>query len=132
MIRGSTDSDDDVPRTMRISSPMCLRNFSRLKPTVAAIDAEDDEDEHETGQVDRRHQLAERQQRADAVAAHGERHRAECAERREPHDERDNLEQHLRDRGEERDERGRRRRRGRASPGRTAPTRAAPGESRPS
>ena len=63
MIRGSTDSDDDVPSTIRISSPMYLRNFSRLKPDDCRDRAEDDEDEEQARQVDRRHQLAERQER---------------------------------------------------------------------
>src|SRR5712692_2966769 len=36
--RGRADSDEEVPSTMRISSPMYLRNFSMLKPTDAAID----------------------------------------------------------------------------------------------
>ena len=37
MIRGSADSDDDVPSTIRISSPMYFRNLIRLKPVADAI-----------------------------------------------------------------------------------------------
>ena len=58
--------------------------------------AEHDEDEHEAGQVERAHQLAERDQRADAVLADRERHRAERADRRDLHDEADDREQHVR------------------------------------
>ncbi len=37
IIRGSTDSDDDVPSTISSSSLMYLRNFQRLKPERWAI-----------------------------------------------------------------------------------------------
>ena len=37
MIRGSADSDDDVPSTIRISSPMYRRKRIRLKPVARAI-----------------------------------------------------------------------------------------------
>jgi hypothetical protein len=44
------------------------------------------EDEDDAGQVEAQHQEAELRQRADAVLADGERHRAERAERRHAHD----------------------------------------------
>ena len=59
--------------------------------------AEHDEDEYEAGRIEGRHQLAERQERADAVLADGERHRAEGADRRQPHDESDDVEERMRD-----------------------------------
>ena len=37
MMRGSADSDDDVPRTMSISSAMYFRNLTRLKPVARAM-----------------------------------------------------------------------------------------------
>ena len=37
MMRGSADSDDEVPRTIRISSAMYFRNLIRLKPVADAI-----------------------------------------------------------------------------------------------
>jgi hypothetical protein len=37
MMRGRTDSEDDVPSTMKISSLMYLRNFHRLKPDTRAM-----------------------------------------------------------------------------------------------
>ena len=58
---------------------------------------EHDEDEQQAGQVERAHQLAQRQQRADAVLADRERHRAERADRRHLHDDADDREQHVRD-----------------------------------
>ena len=61
-----------------------------------AISAEHDEDEDEARQVEGAHQLAERQQRADAVLADRERHRAERADRRDLHDDADDREQHVR------------------------------------
>ena len=38
MMRGSTDSDDDVPSTISSSSLMYLMNFQTLKPCINAID----------------------------------------------------------------------------------------------
>ena len=64
-----------------------------LKPASAAIDAEHDEDEDQAGRVERGHQLAERQQRADAVLADGEGHGAERADRRDLHDDADDAEE---------------------------------------
>ena len=62
----------------------------------AGDEAEHDEDEHEAREIERSHQLAERHQRADAVLADGEGHRAERADRRHLHDDADDREQHVR------------------------------------
>ena len=37
IMRGSTDSDDDVPSTMKSSSLMYLMNFQMLKPWKRAM-----------------------------------------------------------------------------------------------
>jgi hypothetical protein len=60
-------------------------------------EAEDDEDEEQARAVERAHELAELDQRPDAVLADRERHRAEGAKRRELHDDADDREQHVRD-----------------------------------
>ena len=54
IIRGSAASDEEVPSTIRISSLMYRRNCQRLNPVRRAIEAQDDEDEEETGEVDAR------------------------------------------------------------------------------
>ena len=54
MIFGSADSDDEVPRTIRISSLMYFRNLIRLKPVSARDRAEHDEDEQQAGHIHRR------------------------------------------------------------------------------
>ena len=85
-MRGSTDSLDEVPSTISSSSLMYLMNFQIEKPWKRAMQPEHDEDEEQAGGVEGGHQLAERQQRADAVLADRERHRAERADRRHLHD----------------------------------------------
>ena len=55
-----------------------------LKPRKRGNAAQHDEDEEQAGRVEGGHQLAEREQRADAVLADGEGHGAERAERRDP------------------------------------------------
>ena len=90
-----------------------------------------DQDEDEAGGIERPHQLAERQQRPDAVLADGEGHRAERADRRHLHDDADDREQHVRgllDDVEYQRARGRRTCAGRS---RTARRSAAPAGSRP-
>ena len=127
--RGSTDSDEEVPSTIRISSPMYLRNLNRLKPTSAAIGAEDDEDEQRAGEVDAAISLPSATQRRDAVAADREGHRAEGAKRREPHDEA-TISNSTFDTIANRSTSGPPASPRRAAPGRRAPRRAGPAESR--
>ena len=74
---------------------MYRMNLNRLNPVHAAIAAEDDDDEQQARQVEARHQLAQRKQRADAVLADGEGHRAERANRRHAHDDADHAEEHV-------------------------------------
>ena len=63
----------------------------------AADDAQHDKDEEQTSQVERTHQLAQREQRADAVLADGEGHRTEGADGGDLHDDSDDVEQHMRE-----------------------------------
>ncbi len=79
---------------MNSSSLMYADEAPDAEAARARDAAEHAEDEQQAGSVEARHQLAERQQRAEAVLADGERHRAECADRREPHDVTDDPEQH--------------------------------------
>ena len=60
-----------------------------VKPCEPGDGAEHDDDEDDAGQVERDHQLGERDQRRDAVFADGEGHRAEGADRRRLHDDPD-------------------------------------------
>ena len=83
MMRGNATSDDEVPSTSSSSSLMYLRNFQRLKPCNRAISPEHHEDEERAGQVHAQQQLAQRQQRLQAVLADGEGHGAERPEGRE-------------------------------------------------
>ena len=105
IIRGSAASDDEVPSTIRISSLMYRRNCQRLKTREAGDQSQDDEDEEKTGDVDARHQLAQRDERADPVLADGERHRAEGADRGDAHDDPDHVEEHVRELIDEIDQR---------------------------
>ncbi len=66
------------------------------EPGEPGNSSEHDEDEEEAGQVERRHQLAEREQRDDAVFPDREGHGAEGADRRRPHDNADDVEQAVR------------------------------------
>ena len=59
-------------------------------------DSEHDKNENEAGQVERAHQLTERDQRAHTVLADREGHRAECADWCDLHDDADNRKQHVR------------------------------------
>ena len=68
-----------------------------LKPASLRNAAEYHEDEERDARVEQHHQHAELLQRADAVLAHREGDGAEDAERREPDDEADDLEQDLGD-----------------------------------
>ena len=72
-----------------------------LKPVNAEDGAEHHEDEERAGDVDARHQLAQREQRADAVPPDRERHRAERADRRQPHDQANDVEQDVGDLGQQ-------------------------------
>ena len=51
-MRGSTDSDDDVPSTISSSSLMYLMNFQIEKPWTRAMRAENHEDEDQAGGVE--------------------------------------------------------------------------------
>ena len=55
------------------------------------------DDEQQARRIERHHQHAERANRTNAEAAHRERHRAECADGRKPHDHREDAKQHVRD-----------------------------------
>ena len=57
MSRGSTDSDEDVPMTMKISSLMYRMNFQELKPDDPRDEAHADENEERARQIEREHQL---------------------------------------------------------------------------
>ena len=94
MIRGSTDSDDEVPKTMKISSLMYLTKRQMPKPCHRAIAAQHDEDEQQARRVEAGDQCPELRQRPDTEIADRERHRAERAERRRLHDDADDAEQH--------------------------------------
>ena len=61
----------------------------------AADGAEHNENEEQTRGVKGAHELCKRQQRCDAVLANGERHCAECTDRRNAHDHADDLEKNL-------------------------------------
>src|SRR5436189_44971 len=58
---------------------------------------ENDDDEEGARDVEGADQHAERADRLDAVATDGEGHRAECADRCEPHDESERREEHVRE-----------------------------------
>ncbi len=74
---------------------MYRRKLDQAEPGEPRDGAEHDEDEERARQVDAGHQLAERDQGAEPVAADGERHRAERAHRRQPHDDAHHLEQRV-------------------------------------
>ena len=93
MIFGSADSDDEVPSTIRISSLMYFRNLTRLKPVARAMPPSTTKTKKRQVTYIASHQLTERDQRADAVAAHREGHGAEGADRRQPHHDPDDAEQ---------------------------------------
>ena len=76
-----------------------------LKPVGPHDCAEHDDDEQQARDVHGRHQLAERQQRAEPVHADREGHRAERADRSEPHHQADDREQAVGERLEQRDQR---------------------------
>ena len=75
---------------------MYLMNFEDAETRQPGDPTEHEEDEDQAGRVEGEHQLAKRQQGADAVLADGERHRAESADRRDLHDDADHVEQHVR------------------------------------
>ncbi|SAL73242.1 hypothetical protein AWB74_04457 [Caballeronia arvi] len=58
-------------------------------------------DERHARRIERHYQHAQRADRVDAEPSDREGHRAECAERREPHDHREDAEQHVRDAGDQ-------------------------------
>ena len=62
----------------------------------AGDESERDENEHQTGQIERAHELAERQQGRHAIIRDGECHGAKGTHRRQPHDDADDAEQYLR------------------------------------
>ena len=86
IIRGSTDSDEDVPRTIRISSRMYLMKRQMLNPWSHVIEPEHTKDEHQARHVERHHQQHEAAEGVEPEGADGEGDGAERAERRQPHD----------------------------------------------
>ena len=78
-----------------------LADVAQQLPQLEAVHArqqpEHDDDEEDAGDVEGADQQPERADRLDAVAADGERHRAEGAERRQPHDDAEGGEQHVRE-----------------------------------
>jgi hypothetical protein len=96
MRRGNTGSVDDVASTIKF-----LANVAQQPPQREAMQprerAEHADHEQQTRHVKRQHQHAERADRANAEAADRERHRAERAGGRKPHDHREDAKQHVRD-----------------------------------
>ena len=65
------------------------------KPWMRQMDAEHAEDEEKAGQIERAHQLRQRQQRSDAVLADREGHGTEGADGGHAHDHADDLEENV-------------------------------------
>ena len=75
-MRGSTASEEVVARQISSSSRRYRINLKRLKPKPAQR-SQDQEDEDEADEVEAGQQVSERSERPGAVAADGERDRAE-------------------------------------------------------
>src|SRR4030095_7108619 len=68
--------------------------FQDAEAVKARNESEHDQNEDETRDVERAHQLAERQQRVDPILADRESHRTKSADRPPLQDDADNREQH--------------------------------------
>jgi hypothetical protein len=90
-MRGSTDSEDEVPEHDQQLVAQEAHEPEDAEAVCARDDSQHDEDEDQAGRVEAQHQQAERLERGEPVLADDERHRAERADRREPHDHADDA-----------------------------------------
>ncbi|MNQ59446.1 hypothetical protein D3C85_736940 [compost metagenome] len=72
-----------------------LQELPQAESAVAADRAEDEDHEHGTGEIDASHQLAQREQRAEAILADREGDGTKCANRCQAHDHVDDAEHTL-------------------------------------